>query len=115
MRGDVSSQFLSALLLALPLLRTPADLRVWWAATDAPEEYADALFDAFAERHSDPDALPFAVLERPGGRRRADAAATDHVHAFDHLKLQLRSGYRARKAYPPRCETPQGGSGHPPM
>jgi transcription elongation factor GreA len=55
----------------LKTLRGVDQARVWWAATDAPEEYADALFDAFAERHGDPGALPFAVLEAPGGRRRA--------------------------------------------
>ncbi len=38
-----------------------------------------------------------AALLEPSGQRRADAAATDHVHAFDHLKLQLRSGCRARE------------------
>lgn len=55
----------------LKTLRGVDQARVWWAATDAPEEYADALLDAFAERHGDPAALPFAVLEAPGGRRRA--------------------------------------------
>ena len=36
-----------------------------------------------------------AALLEPSGQRRADAAATDHVDVFDHLKLQLRSGCRA--------------------
>jgi transcription elongation factor GreA len=55
-------------------------LRVWWAATDAPEEYEDALLDAFAEAvpTSERDALrdttvvlPWANQRRPAGDRRA--------------------------------------------
>jgi transcription elongation factor GreA len=66
--------------LWLHLLRTPADLRVWWAATDAPEEYEDALLDAFAagvpaaERAALPDGtavLPWAVWRSPSGGRKA--------------------------------------------
>jgi transcription elongation factor GreA len=54
--------------------------RVWWAASEAPAEYEDALLDAFAaglppevrSRAPDPDlVLPFAVLRRPTGERRA--------------------------------------------
>ena len=63
----------------LHFLRARADLRVWWAATDAPEEYEDALLDAFAggvpdaERGSLPDpsiVLPWAVLRAPSGVRK---------------------------------------------
>jgi transcription elongation factor GreA len=62
--------------LWLHLLRSPGDLRVWWAATDAPEEYEDALMDAFAagvpaqERAAlhDPTAvLPWAAWRSPSG------------------------------------------------
>jgi transcription elongation factor GreA len=51
-------------------------LRVWWAETDAREEYEDALLGAFAEAVDaadraalhDPDVvLPFANLRRPDG------------------------------------------------
>ncbi len=65
--------------LWLHLLRNPADLRVWWAASDAAEEYEDALLDAFAagvpeaERAGLPDAaavLPWAVWRSPSGGRR---------------------------------------------
>ncbi len=64
-------------------LKTLRDLplRVWWAATDAIEEYEDAVLSAFeaavpeAEREVLPDAardplLPFANLRRPTGERR---------------------------------------------
>jgi transcription elongation factor GreA len=54
---------------------------VWWAATDAPEEYEDALLDAYAaaagvapsrpEAGADDPVLPWAVLRRPTGERRA--------------------------------------------
>ena len=54
--------------------------RVWWAATDAIEEYEDALLATFAdavdpaEVAATPDTaltLPFANLRRPTGERRA--------------------------------------------
>ena len=66
--------------LWLHFLRARHDLRVWWAATDAPEEYEDALLDAFAggvpeaERAALPDrdvVLPWAVQRGPSGARRA--------------------------------------------
>ena len=51
--------------------------RIWWAETDAPEEYLDALLDAFGEgrisppgRPSDALALPWANLRRPTGERQ---------------------------------------------
>lgn len=54
--------------------------RIWWAQTDAVEEYEDALLSAFAagvpaeeiEALYDPSVvLPFATLRRPTGERRA--------------------------------------------
>ena len=52
-------------------------LRIWWAKTDAPEEYLDALLDAFgADRAASRDrpagalALPWANLRRPTGERQ---------------------------------------------
>jgi len=53
-------------------------VRVWWATTDAPEEYLDAVFDAFAaDRGAAPGRppgalpLPWANTRRPTGERQA--------------------------------------------
>jgi transcription elongation factor GreA len=64
----------------LKTLQKVERLRVWWAETDAPEEYEDALLAAFAET-VDPDvrarlydprvALPWANLESPTAGRKA--------------------------------------------
>jgi transcription elongation factor GreA len=52
-------------------------VRIWWAETDAPEEYLDAFFDAFGEGRIPPPgrppgalALPWANLRRPTGERQ---------------------------------------------
>jgi len=63
--------------LRLQLLRGIESCRVWWAETDAPEEYEDAVLDAFAAG-LEPSAsaplggfvAPFAVLRRPTGELR---------------------------------------------
>ena len=61
--------------LLLPLERLEA--RIWWAETDAPEEYLDAFFDAFAAGRSVPPGrplgalpLPWANTRRPTGERQ---------------------------------------------
>jgi hypothetical protein len=65
----------------LKALRGFEGARIWWAATDAAEEYEDALLESFAASvpaavaAALPDAslvLPFANRRRPGGRLRAD-------------------------------------------
>jgi transcription elongation factor GreA len=58
----------------LKVLREPARLRLWWAETDAPEEYEDVFIEAFAETVSEeiraqlPEGaplLPWANLDSP--------------------------------------------------
>lgn len=63
--------------LRLHLLRGIQTARVWWAETPAPEEYEDALLDAFAVGVEPAAAAalggfvaPFAVLRRPTGEER---------------------------------------------
>ncbi len=63
----------------LHLLRAGVELRIWWATTDAPEEYLDGVLDAFAaargrpmpERPRDALDLPWATTRRPTGERQA--------------------------------------------
>ena len=62
--------------LLRPLDRLGA--RIWWAETDAPEEYLDAFHDAFGEGRIPPPgrpagalALPWANTRRPTGERQA--------------------------------------------
>jgi transcription elongation factor GreA len=66
-------------------------LRLWWAVTDAPEEYEDALIAAFAEAVSDEDraalpagapVLPWANLGSPTGPTR-DSGITAYLLAAD--------------------------------
>jgi transcription elongation factor GreA len=64
----------------LKTLRDQRRLRLWWAETDAPEEYEDAILGAFAaaiasdDHKAIPDGtpvLPWANLESPAGAVRA--------------------------------------------
>ena len=64
----------------LMTLRALPSTRVWWAATEAIEEYEDALLAAFeaavpaterAALHDPAVVLPFANLRRPTGERKA--------------------------------------------
>ena len=68
----------------LHTLRVLPTTRMWWATTDAVEEYEDALLAAFAAAVPPtevdalgPDAvvLPYAVLRRPTGERRTTGLA----------------------------------------
>ena len=62
--------------------------RVWWASTDAAEEYEDACFEAFAARVPEEVraqlpakgvALPFANRRHPNGTARPDGVAGSTV------------------------------------
>jgi transcription elongation factor GreA len=68
----------------LHALRDLGSTRLWWASTDAPEEYLDAVLDAFAEAGPAPTTLPsgaarpdgalllpWATTRRPTGERQA--------------------------------------------
>jgi transcription elongation factor GreA len=53
-------------------------VRIWWAETDAPEEYLDAVLDAFGEGRISPPGrppgalpVPWANIRRPTGERQA--------------------------------------------
>ena len=63
----------------LRTLRGLEDTRIWWAETNAPEEYLDAFLGAFAEGvsgetsaalHDPTVVVPFANLQAPTGLRR---------------------------------------------
>jgi transcription elongation factor GreA len=57
----------------LKVLSVQSSLRVWWAETDAHEEYEDALLAEVAARND--GALPFANVASAAGERRADGLA----------------------------------------
>ncbi|MGZ9159650.1 MAG: GreA/GreB family elongation factor [Candidatus Limnocylindrales bacterium] len=67
----------------LHVLKGLPTTRVWWAATDAVEEYEDALLSAFSaaveasggDPSGSPVTLPFANLRRPTGERRPTGLA----------------------------------------
>ncbi len=59
----------SALAYWLKTLSALRDVRVWWAATDAHEEYEDALLEEVATRND--GRLPFANLASPSRGTRA--------------------------------------------
>ena len=72
----------------LKALRGYEGARLWWATTDAAEEYEDAILEAFAgavpavATAGLPDAslvLPFANRRRPGGAVRADGVTGSTV------------------------------------
>lgn len=59
-----------------------ARARVWWASTDATEEYLDALLDAFSATEPS-GALPWANAKSPGGRRRETGISGAFLPAAD--------------------------------
>jgi transcription elongation factor GreA len=106
--GDLKPYAAGYWLKALSVL---SSLRVWWAATDAYEEYEDALLSEVAARTSpevkaslpDPDVvLPFANLTLPGGpakRHGLENALRDSLPAV--APTQARAGpVRAARSRP---------------
>lgn len=76
----------------LKTLREQSKLRLWWAETDAAEEYEDALITAFAEAipedirdtsSDDGAVLPWANLESPGGAVRSTGLSDVFLSAKD--------------------------------
>lgn len=82
-------------------LRHPERLRIWWAASDAAEEYADALLDAFADgipssvvaALPEPElVLPWATLRRPTGEARQHGLTDDLLEPTTDPTLPARRG-----------------------
>jgi transcription elongation factor GreA len=111
--------------------------RVWWAATGAPDEYEDALLDAFAAAvppsvvAATPQpglVLPWGVLRRPTGERRAHglagmlvpegsepepAAVTPAPRPRGRPDDSARAAERRRAPKPPSGPAPSAGSPGP--
>ena len=79
----------------LKALSVATDLRVWWAETDAHEEYEDAVLDTVARRSG---GLPFANLARPGADPRTQG-----------LTGSLRAADPAKKKVPTKAARPTAG------
>lgn len=91
-------------------LRHPERLRIWWAASDAAEEYADALLDAFADgippavvaALPEPElVLPWATLRRPTGEARQHGLVDDLLERTPDPVALERSGSRSGRGLTP--------------
>jgi transcription elongation factor GreA len=109
----------------LKTLRVLDQLRIWWAETDAPEEYEDALLSAFADSVPEestkrlPDSnlvLPFANLETATGEQKAHGITASLLVGTDTgiarpaapgKKAPLR-GTATRRATTPRTRATPG-------
>jgi transcription elongation factor GreA len=83
----------------LKTLSALKDLRVWWAETDAHEEYEDALLSEVAERNE--GRLPFANLTATDGASKAEALA--HSLTTD-ARSATTSGTTSNKTTKPRAQ-----------
>jgi transcription elongation factor GreA len=96
----------------LKTLRDLDRLRLWWAETDAPEEYEDAILTAFAEAipedirttlgprlGTDASILPWANLESPSGGRRLTGitGSTIEVEGTAPAPTRIRSSERTTR------------------
>jgi len=112
--------------LRLLLLRGIETCRVWWAETDAPEEYEDALLDAFAAGVAPAAAAalggfvaPFGVLRRPTGEARptgitgayVQGAAEPPVPGRSVVDLPMARAARQLGAPAPRAVARAGSAG----
>lgn len=114
-------------------LRQPEALRIWWAETDAAEEYVDALLEAFAEGVEasvaaglpEPDlVLPWATLRRPTGEARRHGLSDDLVEVGEAPlgsvavstetddRRRAPSRPRSRAVATNRARRPEGGVTH---
>jgi transcription elongation factor GreA len=82
----------------LKTLSVLGDLRIWWAETDAHEEYEDALLDAVAERNE--GKLPFANLSGTAGSVKA-TGLTNSLLAETSEQKQSRPVAKSRRATQP--------------
>ena len=102
----------------LKVLRELNQLRLWWAETDAPEEYEDVLVEAFADSLSDEDKaklpdgaplLPWANLESPTTPAR-ETGLTDALLAVEMTPSQTsnvkRSDTRGRRRAASKTSSP---------
>jgi transcription elongation factor GreA len=102
----------------LKVLRELGRLRLWWAETDAPEEYEDVLIEAFADSLSDEDkarlpdgapVLPWANLESPTTPAR-ETGLTDALLAVELTPTQQsnvkRSDTRGRRRTASKTTSP---------
>jgi transcription elongation factor GreA len=83
--------------------------RVWWAETDAPEEYEDALLTSFGAAVGAPGTLPFANLTSLGSGRRGHgltgatlAAPAEPTSAVGAAGRTTERGRRASSSAPTR-------------
>jgi len=95
----------------LKTIANPSLLRVWWADTDAHEEYEDELLTQFAARVPDAVAatrrdptviLPFANLSRPTGEAKAHGIANSLRDPAAPAAGATQPAVGARKAAPAR-------------
>jgi transcription elongation factor GreA len=100
--GDARPSALGYWLKTLSVLR---DVRVWWAATDAHEEYEDALLEEVAARND--GRLPFANLASPSGARRVTGLADELREPDEAPRVAAtrpeRAPLRAPRVTPPRA------------
>lgn len=90
----------------LKTLSVQSDLRVWWAETDANEEFEDAILAEVAARNAagrTPPVLPFANLAASDGSPRAHGLTGSLLSEGSSGTKTPGPGTKARKAAAPRA------------